>query len=389
MKTQKTSLVAYAILSFILFTSCQSNVSDPGTNEPSGIPIAEDVTKMKQQLIDEGFPEDLIVTREESFLIDGDIVIPFSHFVEPKNPDPVVSQAHDNRFVSAPNQSNITIGVTNLLVEIEWDRSIDNAITKWNQMGSSVTFTRVYTGNPVDSDIDITFLNLNSPGLVAIATFPNPNTGMPGPLIQVNTGFSNHTLTESMKLYAMLHEIGHTVGLRHTNWQSEGEFPGATTISCTPNGDSNSIMNGGITNNETTEFSFYDNVAAHVLYPVSLSTPVIGGSSQTFTDKAIVDLTLSFNPWRVGVATVEAKKDNGSWTVVDQPNAILGTSTVTVPDDLFIPSFENTSGTYSFRTKQTVCSSTGQVSSYSNPISFIFSFSAGCPPGMPCGGGGF
>ena len=146
-------------------------------------------------------------------------------------------------------------------------------------------------------------------------------------------------------------------------------------------------MNGGITNSEDIDFSFYDNVGAHVLYPVSLATPTISGTAQEFSDKAIVDLTLSFNPWRVGTATVEAKKDNGSWVVVDQPSVISGSSSVTVPDDLFLSPFENTSGTYSFRTKQTVCSSTNQVSSYSNPISFIFNFSAGCPPGMPCGGG--
>jgi hypothetical protein len=71
----------------------------------------------------------------------------------------------------------------------------------------------------------------------------------------------------------MVHELGHCIGFRHTNWLSRGEpkdndpaSGDAVTIPGTPGEDPNSVMNGGTAFTTWNGFSHYDINAAIAMY---------------------------------------------------------------------------------------------------------------------------
>ena len=101
-----------------------------------------------------------------------------------------------------------------------------------------------------------------------------PSGGRPYKWIQIFSGLD--TYNNNVIEHVITHEIGHGVGLRHTDWfsrQSCGESgearnpEGAVRIPGTPSGfDSNSVMLACFGNNEDGEFGFYDRVALEYLY---------------------------------------------------------------------------------------------------------------------------
>ncbi|MBB6239512.1 hypothetical protein HDC90_004165 [Pedobacter sp. AK013] len=110
------------------------------------------------------------------------------------------------------------------------------------------------------------------PSSYAYAEFPSSDNA--GYSIHINT---NVSLSEGQKIFVLSHELGHCLGFRHTNWQSdwrEYNAPeGAIQIPGTPATDPSSIMNNGSSFQSVpnwNSFSSYDIIAAQTLYPYSL-----------------------------------------------------------------------------------------------------------------------
>ncbi|NJO25541.1 MAG: hypothetical protein HC867_06935 [Bacteroidia bacterium] len=131
-----------------------------------------------------------------------------------------------------------------------WDMPIRFAMQHWaNANNSKVNFYMLNSNPSYDENnfADIAIMPDNgslSNGGIAAATFPTV-TGSPGWQIIVNTDFHStspgNTVSEanrfSNKVWAIVHEIGHCLGFRHSNWQAAGESiapDGAIQISSTP-----------------------------------------------------------------------------------------------------------------------------------------------------------
>ncbi len=146
------------------------------------------------------------------------------------------------------------------------------AVNNYNRLNLGIRFRLTYGTNHSSSSIEmVVYHNPNESGAGGVAGFPS--RGKPHKYIQIyglnsyNTNVVEHVIT---------HEMGHSVGLRHTDWfsrQSCGQSgesanpDGAIHIPGTPTGyDSTSIMLACFGSDEDGEFNGNDITALRYLY---------------------------------------------------------------------------------------------------------------------------
>jgi len=289
----KFSKIKYIIIfNFILLTACSQNISDSQPDKP----LDSHIEQMKSFLAENGFPENLIKSYDSYFLIDEDILITKSEvkeFLSGKK-----KQAHGGSgwgLVDIANSSNITVKAHSS-VPTSWKNAIEDAIDNWNSIYNTELSFSFETSGATDITVysDI-YLSGGLPYYVIAAGTP-PSSGEPGNSIYINldyTPLGGGSVTSSSKIYNMVHELGHNIGFRHTNWASNPNEPSATTIPRTPTSDSNSIMNSGTADNNWNGFSSYDKIGTKILYPtyagMVMYTPVV--QENGFGAGRFVDLT--------------------------------------------------------------------------------------------------
>jgi hypothetical protein len=217
---------------------------------------------VREQLEALGFPSDAIEEHEDFYLVEGDMMFskrPPAGRIQRQAGTPFgpVDQARVDNITVFVDDSIPTFGPDN------WRNEIQQAINDWNTVGGS-RLRFVFTTDPgADVIVRSAFLANNT-----IANAAAPQTGLPGTAVQINLTFNNNqSVPSAQKRYNMVHELGHIIGLHHTNWSARGEGP-ATDIPATPCADSLSVMNGGTAARSWTNFSFYDREAVRILYPI-------------------------------------------------------------------------------------------------------------------------
>ena len=267
MMRTKNLLLGSLLLAFTLF-SCEPN-DETKTNAESGVVVTSQNKSVIDEIIKQGYRLEDIVETPEFYLVQGDIM--FSKNIEDySHSDPEERHAYTNNLLSssftvvtvAIDPSINTAGVDN------WTSALNAAMTEWSNVpGTSIRFVLYSGSNPdilVKSDNNVLGNNV-----IASAGFPA--NGKAYNQILINLDFnSNMTVSESTKKYNLVHELGHCIGFRHTNWELLGESAGgigANYIPNTPTQDSNSVMNGGTALYSWNGFSSYDSYAVKYLYP--------------------------------------------------------------------------------------------------------------------------
>lgn len=213
---------------------------------------------------------------ERNYLLEGDIQISPATFAEMKKSKvhhvgPVGEQYRTTNLVSSP-QTITVIGYTggsNALTS-KMRTGLQNAVNNYNALNMGLTFTLSFAAS-TNADIVVYRVSGSAGGSAGF-----PSGGNPYKWVQIFSQTNNYST--DVNEHVITHEIGHCVGLRHTDYfnrslscgsgGNEGDGGvGAHHVPGTPTGyDAGSIMLSCFSSSENGEFGNYDRVALEYLY---------------------------------------------------------------------------------------------------------------------------
>lgn len=276
----------FSVMAFgALFSSCekeQMNVDEMETGSDEVVAQEEVVSEETLALISSAYFNDKDVkvidfllpdgSTEETLLIEGDIVMSIEQLQRISPEKSRTKQYRTYDLVSSPRTVNVIgyTGGSGQGLTYKQRTALQRAINNYNELYLGLNFTLTFGTNYSSYDI-VVYQNPNGEA-GGVAGFPE--YGDPYKYVQIFSGMENYST--STNEHVLTHEIGHSVGLRHTDWfsrQSCGQSgesagsDGAVHIPGTPTGyDSTSVMLACFSASEDGNFGYYDKVALDYLY---------------------------------------------------------------------------------------------------------------------------
>nr|WP_298994443.1 M57 family metalloprotease [uncultured Allomuricauda sp.] len=212
-------------------------------------------------------------TVEQRYGIEDDIAISKEQFDYIASLDRSVGQYHTNNLVSPRTLTIIGYTGSPFALSNKERTALQWAVNNYNRLNLSITLDLTFGTDFGDKDMVVYNNTINNPGVSGgVAGFPSG--GNPNKFIQIYglSGFSTN-----VNEHVITHEIGHSVGFRHTDWFSrqscgeninEGVAPfGANPIPGTPTGfDPTSLMLACFNSGVDGEFNSNDITALNFLY---------------------------------------------------------------------------------------------------------------------------
>ncbi|MDT0642213.1 M57 family metalloprotease [Zunongwangia sp. F363] len=265
-----------------LFSSCEKE--DTVTQEPAESSSLKE-TKLSKETLDDiaklHFNKENVEvidfllpdgSSKESLLIEGDILMDPAQLSKMSTENISSKQYRTYNLVSSPRTINV-IGFTansGQGLTSKQRSALQRAINNYNALNIGLNFTLTFGTNYQPYDI-VVYQNSNGEA-GGVAGFPS--NGNPYKYVQIFSGMEGYSTATNE--HVLTHEVGHSVGLRHTDWFSrqscgqsgESASPdGAVHIPNTPTGyDANSVMLACFSANEDGNFGYYDEVALNYLY---------------------------------------------------------------------------------------------------------------------------
>ncbi|CAM1357697.1 MULTISPECIES: M57 family metalloprotease [Tenacibaculum] len=282
---------AGVLLALATLNSCNNdgNVNDPNLTEDDEISI-EVINKLKEVNLNVDYIKTVTFKSldgktEKLYEVEGDVTISHEELMkigtqQSKSSTSSKRQYRTYNLVSSPSTIKVvgyTGGVNALSSTAR--TGLQYAVNNFNNLNSSINMQLVFSTQFSSSDIVVyrtTDTNdVPADGIRGRANFPQ-NNGLPGHWVRINQGANNSNDTQIIE-GLMTHEIGHAIGLRHTDWNTRqscrqsGESAGSAGAVYIPgtagaSNDSNSIMNACFPSHVQGELSNYDKIALEYIY---------------------------------------------------------------------------------------------------------------------------
>jgi hypothetical protein len=166
--------------------------------------------------------------------------------------------------------------------------ALQQAVENFNQLNTTLQFNLTFGTNFQAADMVVYDNSINNPGSSGgVAGFPTAD-GKPNKFVQI---YGIDQFSTDVNEHVITHEIGHSVGFRHTDWFDRLSCPsssqgnegtgadGAIQIPGTPSGrDLTSVMQACFSLSVTGEFNGNDVTALEFMYPETPSGPCDGVS---------------------------------------------------------------------------------------------------------------
>ncbi|QIL38588.1 hypothetical protein G7074_04405 [Pedobacter sp. HDW13] len=271
--------VICVVLFFVTINGCKKSNVPPLKSEDNRL---SDLTYLKKL----GYDTTGTIELATYYLIEGDILIP-KHSLSVTSRQVIQSQSN---LIDIAKQQNITIRIDASMPnnggDLDWITEVSQAIGEYNDLQNSNIRLSLVTGSSADITVRLSNISptsgLNLPSDV-IAAAGLPLNGNPFPNVVVNSAYVQpSTVLSGQKKYNLVHEIGHCLGFRHTNWYGMGES-NTLGVGSSPNSgvnpDASSVMNGGTALNSWNGFSFWDIYAISYLYALPKVSIMVNNTS--------------------------------------------------------------------------------------------------------------
>ncbi|WP_293743593.1 M57 family metalloprotease [uncultured Pedobacter sp.] len=264
-------------------------------------------------------------THKNGYLVEGDIFMTINDInklsgaskiniplslslknLKTQSKDPLSHYRTNNLISLSSNRRTITIFMSSSLGTY-MQNCLDVAIARYNSLDLSLVFNRTLVASSADIIISTTYINpYSNPNDAYLMSAGFPTSGNPYNQINVNTYYYNNSYDRLDATSTLIHEIGHTVGLRHTDYMNRA-------FSC-------GVVKPG--NNEGNGTSGANHIGGTSTGPTynSIMLACSDGSDRPFTSEDILSLK-SLYPYRKDIYIKEIHEllynDSYSWGASD------------------------------------------------------------------------
>lgn len=209
---------------------------------------------------------------EQRYQLEGDITFSKEQIESLKYLDDPTSKNYHTRNLVTPRTLTIVGHTTgNTALSSKQRSALKMSVANYNNLKLGIRFTLTFGSNYQNKDIVV----YNNPGISGSGGSAGfPSSGNPNKFIQI---YGLGSYSADVNEHVITHEIGHSVGLRHTDWstrqscggkENEGSGTiGAIPIPGTPAGyDATSLMLACFSPDENGEFNANDIKALNYLY---------------------------------------------------------------------------------------------------------------------------